>query len=394
MHLPDNLGQLTYCLNIHPAETWEEIRAALLGPVRSVKRSVSPDASFAVGLRLSAQALQSLASPASRAELKDLLASEDYRAVTVNGFPYGTFHGVRVKEAVYQPDWRLEARLAYTTALADLMAELGAAGDHLSLSTVPGTFKPLSTGAEALMADNFLQAAAHCVALAQRTGVTVAIALEPEPHCFLETVEEAIHFFEQYLFSEAAVRRLMELTGLSSAEAERALPRHLGLCYDVCHAAVEFEDPQASIAMLRTAGVPIHKLQLSAALRVAEVNATTRDALADFNEPTYLHQVVASGPGGLTRYADLPEALAREAQADGEEWRIHYHVPIFVASLDAFQTTQPFLSDILALHRAEPISPHLEIETYTWHVLPEALKSDRVEDAIAREMRWVLEQLI
>lgn len=394
MHLPDNLGQLTYCLNIHPAETWDEVRAALLGPVRSVRRSVSPDASFAVGLRLSAQALHSLDSPASRAELKDLLASEDYRAVTVNGFPYGTFHGTRVKEAVYQPDWRLEARLAYTKALADLMAELGASGDHVSLSTVPGTFKPLSTGAEAVMADNFVQAAAHCVALEQRTGVTVAIALEPEPHCFLETVEEATHFFDRYLFSEAAIRRLTKLTGLSSSEAARALPRHLGVCYDVCHAAVEFEDPQASIAMLRAAGLPIHKLQLSAALRIAEINAATRDALADFNEPTYLHQVVASGPGGLSRYADLPEALARGTQADGEEWRIHYHVPIFVESLGAFETTQPFLSEILALHRAEPISPHLEIETYTWHVLPEALKSDSVEDAIAREMRWVLEQLI
>ncbi|HET8790835.1 MAG TPA: metabolite traffic protein EboE [Modicisalibacter sp.] len=394
MKLPGDLGQLTYCLNIHPTQTWDEVRAALLGPVRSVKCDLSPDGPFAVGLRLSAQALHSLAPPASRAELKELLAREDYRAVTVNGFPYGAFHGTRVKEAVYQPDWRLDARLAYTVALADLMAELGVAGDKVSLSTVPGTYKPLSVDAEAAMADNLLQAAAHCVILEQRTGVSVAIALEPEPCCFLETIEEAIGFFARFLFSEAGVRRLAMLTGLTSAQAASALPRHLGLCYDVCHAAVEFEDPRASIAMLRAAGVPVHKLQLSAALRVARVDAAARQALAQFSEPTYLHQVVACGPGGLTRYADLPDVLARGSRTDGEEWRIHYHVPIFAQSLGTFETTQPFLRDILALHRAEPISSHLEIETYTWHVLPEALRSGRVEDAIAREMRWVMEQLL
>nr|WP_297460313.1 metabolite traffic protein EboE [uncultured Halomonas sp.] len=393
MNLPGDLGRLTYCLNIHPAETWEEVREALLGPVRAVKRELSPDAPFAVGLRLSAEALRSLASPAARAELKDLLAFEDYRAVTVNGFPYGAFHGTRVKEAVYQPDWRLDARLDYTRALVELMAELGAAGETISLSTVPGTFKALSHGAEAAMADNLLKAAAHCVALERKTGVCVAIALEPEPACFIETVAEAIAFFERYLFSEAAVLRLAALTGLSSAQAATALPRHLGLCYDVCHAAVEFEDAEASIARLRAAGIPIHKLQLSAALRIARIDAAARQALEDFSEPTYLHQVVACGPKGLNRYADLPEALARGRHADGEEWRIHYHVPIFAASLAAFDTTQPFLRDILALHCEQPIAPHLEIETYTWHVLPEALRSGRVEDAIVREMRWVMEQV-
>ncbi len=393
MNLPDDLGQLTYCLNIHPTESWSDVRAALLGPVREVKRAVSPHAPFAVGLRLSAEALGALSVPAARGELKDLLAREDYRALTVNGFPYGTFHGTPVKAAVYQPDWRCEERLRYTTGLADLMAELGVAGDGISLSTVPGTFKPLGAGAEAVMADNLLKAAGHCVTLARRTGVTVAIALEPEPHCFLETVEEAARFFEAYLFCESGVRRLAALTGLSRAQAADALPRHLGLCYDVCHAAVEFEDPRASLAALRGAGVPIHKLQLSAALRVAEVNAITREALRDFCEPTYLHQVVARSATGLQRFADLPEALARGAAADGEEWRIHYHVPIFIESLGAFGTTQDFLAEILALHRREPIASHLEIETYTWHVLPERLKQARVEEAIAREMRWVREQL-
>lgn len=393
MQLPGNLGQLTYCLNIHPAQSWEEVRAALQGPVRKVKQALAPETSFAVGLRFSAQALRSLEEPASRAELKALFAKEDYRAVTVNGFPHGVFHGARVKEEVYQPDWRFAERLDYTLGLATLMAELGTPGDDVSLSTVPGTFKPLARGAEARMAENLLTAAAHCVELAQRSGVTVAIALEPEPYCFLETIDEAIAFFDRYLFADTTVRRLAQMTGLTASQAAEALPRHLGLCYDVCHAAVEFEDPQASIKALRSAGVPIHKLQLSAALRIPEINADARHALEDFCEPTYLHQVVASRNNELTRYADLPEALARSGDADGEEWRVHYHVPIFIETLGQFETTQTFLSEILALHRREPIAPHLEVETYTWHVLPEALKGASVEDAITREMQWVMGQL-
>lgn len=393
MQLPDDLGRLTYCLNIHPTQNWAAVREALLGPVRAVKAAQSPEATFSVGLRLSAQALEELRAPDARAELKEILAREDYRVVTMNGFPFGPFHGVPVKENVYQPDWKRRARLDYTCWLADLMAELGAAGDILSLSTVPGTYKPLAAGAEAKMADNLLKAVAHCVELERRTRVTIAIALEPEPCCFLETIEESVAFFRDHLFSAQAVARLAELGGLPEDEARAALPRHLGLCYDVCHAAVEFEDPAASIDALRAAGIPIHKLQLSAALRVPHVDAARREALAPFCERTYLHQVVAKRAQGIVRYPDLPQALADDASQDGEEWRVHFHVPIFVEAIPPFETTQSFLREILALHRRRPISPQLEVETYTWQVLPETLRGDSVETAIVRELEWVTTQL-
>lgn len=393
MQLRNDLGQLTYCLNIHPTQTWEAVREALLGPVKGVRDIVSPQATFGVGLRLSAQALEELRAPDARAELKDILARENYRVVTMNGFPFGPFHGIPVKQNVYQPDWKQRARLDYTCWLADLMSELGAAGDTLSLSTVPGTYKPLAEGAEAEMVDNLLKAASHCVELARKTDVTIAIALEPEPHCFLETIAETVAFFRDWLYADAAAARLSELTGLSLDEAKQALPRHLGVCYDVCHAAVEFEDPAASIEALRAASIPIHKLQLSAALRIPNIDAAKRDALAPFCERTYLHQVVADTDDGLVRYADLPEALADDARADGEEWRVHYHVPIFVDAIEPFETTQPFLADILALHRQQPISQHLEVETYTWQVLPENLRTQSVETAVARELTWVLQQL-
>lgn len=393
MKLSGDLGHLTYCLNIHATQTWEDVRAALSGPVAAVKEAIEPDAPFAVGLRFSAEALAELADPVKRSELKSLMDARDYLGITVNGFPYGQFHNVSVKQEVYQPDWRSAERVRYTNALADLMAEIAPTGEKVSLSTVPGTFKPLGQGAEAEMAENYLICVAHLAKLEARTGVQIALAIEPEPFCFLETIAETIEFFQQYLFSSAAAARLAELTAMSQDQAMAALPRHLGLCYDVCHAAVEYEDPAASIASLRQAGIPIHKLQLSAALRIPHVGPHQRAALEAYQEPTYLHQVIRRHAGGLTMHLDLPEALALGAQTDGEEWRVHFHVPIFIEDLGAFSSTRDFLEKILAMHVADPISTHLEIETYTWDVMPDAIRSATVDQDIVREMTWVLEQL-
>jgi sugar phosphate isomerase/epimerase len=393
MKLPESLGHLTYCLNIHPTQTYAEVMAALIGPAAQVKASVCPNGPFAIGLRFSGEALEELADPAKRAALKARLDEQDFHAVTVNGFPYGRFHGTRVKQEVYQPDWRSEKRVRYTNALADLMAELAAEGEMISLSTVPGTFKPLAVGAEALIADNILQSVANLIALEARTGVTVALAIEPEPACFLETIAESVDFFANHLFSPSAAARVAELAELSTDAAAAALPRHLGLCYDVCHAAVEYEDPAASIADLRDAGIPIHKLQLSAALLIPEINAARREALAAYAEPTYLHQVIRRTSEGLKSELDLPDALALGEGADGEEWRVHFHVPVFIRDLGAFSSTRDFLADILALHRQTPISSHLEIETYTWDVLPKDLRGATVAEDIAREFAWVLGEL-
>ncbi|MCF3973981.1 metabolite traffic protein EboE [Paracoccus sp. EGI L200073] len=367
--------------------------AALTGPAAQVKARVSPGDAFAVGLRFSGEALDELADPAKRAALKAALDKHDFRAVTVNGFPYGRFHGTRVKEEVYQPDWRSEDRVRYTNALADLMTHLAPEGETVSLSTVPGTFKPLAVGAEALIADNILRSVAHLAALEARTGVTVALAIEPEPACLLETIDESVAFFIDHLFSPAAAARVAGLTELPLEDVAAALPRHLGLCYDVCHAAVEYEDPAGSIAALRDAGIPIHKLQLSAALLIPQISAATRDALAAYAEPTYLHQVMRRTREGLKSEVDLPDALALGASADGEEWRVHFHVPVFIRELGAFSSTRDFLASILALHRQDPISPHLEIETYTWDLLPETLRGATVAEDIAREFAWVLGEL-
>jgi sugar phosphate isomerase/epimerase len=394
---PPERGHLTYCTNIHAGESWPELRAALAQYVPEVRRQVAPDRPFGVGLRLSAIAARALREPAAMDELKALLAASDCYVFTINGFPYGPFHGRRVKEAVYQPDWRREERVAYSNLLADLLVDLLPDDPALegSISTVPGTFKPLAEapGATLEIARNLIRHAAHLAQIERTTGRTIALALEPEPYCLLETIDETVRFFEEHLFGAAAVRQLSGPTGLSLADAEATLRRHLGVCYDVCHAAVEFEDPADSLRTLDRAGIAVAKLQLSAALRIPEVGPATANQLRPFDEPVYLHQVVERRGGRLTRHLDLPDALAAIADSVGAEWRVHFHVPVFLAELEDFATTQAFLREILALHRQRPISDHLEVETYTWDVLPERYRRVDVATAIAREVAWVIEQL-
>lgn len=400
MQLPGapELGHLTYCTNIHAGESWPEVFAGLERHLPAIKQAIAPVQPLGVGLRLSAAAAQALEDPAALAALRSFLEDGGFYVFTLNGFPYGTFHGAPVKEQVYRPDWSDPARLDYSNRLADILAALLPEGMDGSVSTVPGTFKDWADEAcVAALTDNLIRHVAHLAALQARSGKTVTLALEPEPCCLLETVAETVDFFEQRIYGPEAAARLAALSGLSPDEARRALRRHLGVCYDVCHAAVEFEEPRAALARLRAAGIPVFKVQLSAALKLAPVTAASLAQLRPFDEPVYLHQTVARGRGGLTRYVDLPEALGEAeralAEPGGQEWRTHFHVPIFLEAMEHFGTTQDVLREVLALHREQPICAQLEVETYTWDVLPEAYRGLEVSAAIARELAWVRDQL-
>lgn len=400
-----NLGNgvhLSYCSNIHPGESWAEVRANFDRYVLAVRDRLLSEGDFGIGLRLSARAATELAEPAVLAEFRNFLSRNRLYVFTLNGFPYGTFHGTRVKEAVYLPDWRDPQRLHYTNLLADLLAELlpqalpGEPAVEGSVSTVPGAFKPALGGPQdlALMVEHLLCHVAHLLALRARTGRLIALALEPEPHCFLETIAETRVFFQQSLHGPAAVRRLTELTGLDPVAAARALHDHLGVCLDLCHAAVEFEDPADCIAGLAQAGIRVHKMQISAGLRLPTLAADALAALQRFDDPVYLHQVVQRGPGGISRFVDLPEAFASlQGPTADLEWRVHFHVPIFLDRLGPFGSTQSFIREVLAIQRERPVSAHLEVETYTWGVLPEPFRSGTVDAAVARELAWVRTEL-
>jgi len=388
-----DLGHLTYCTNIHAGEPLEEVMASLARHLPAIKAQVAGARPFGVGLRLGNAAASSLRDPAAMARLKRF-AEGGYYVFTINGFPYGAFHGRTVKEDAYRPDWSDPARLAYTDLLADILSELLPAGQEGSVSTVPCTFKPWAPGRLEAITENLVRHVAHLVGIAARTGQTIALALEPEPYCYLETIEETAAFFKERLFARDGIARLAALTGLAGAGAEAAMRRHIGVCYDVCHAAVEFEDPKASIARLRAEGIQIGKLQLSSALRVPALDRESARQLAAFAEPVYLHQAVQKSNGSLRRFVDLPQALAPGGAAEGAELRVHFHVPLFLEQMEHFGTTQAFLAEILAQHRAQPISRHLEVETYTWDVLPKAYRTAELGTAIARELDWVKARLL
>lgn len=390
-------SHLGYCTNIHAAEQWTDIRGQLEQYLPRVKSQLQlaethPAAAMGVGLRLSAAAVTSLGDEQTLQDLLSLLG-DDFYVYTINAFPYGAFHNTPVKEQVYAPDWSIDARLDYSNDTADILAKLLPENEMGTISSVPGTFKAWAPGRVEGIAQQLLQHVAHLVSIRRDTGKHIMMTLEPEPCCMLETIEESIDFFEQYLLSKEGVSALAKMTTLKSADAEIALREHLGLCYDVCHAAVEFENPQESIQALADAGISIGKLQISSALRLPEVTRETHGFLEPFDEPVYLHQVVQKKNGELTRFVDLGEALASIDEAIGSEWRCHFHVPVFLKEMSHFSTTQDFLRDILAIQKRTPFTRHLEVETYTWDVLPESYKDVSIDSAIARELNWVTEQL-
>jgi hypothetical protein len=366
--IPDRL--ITYCSNIHPGESWEDVFASLRQHIPVVKAAISPDHPFPIGLRLSHQAVTEL-TPAENARFTAWLRAHDCFVPTLNGFPYGAFHGQRVKERVYLPDWRSPERAAYTIRLADLLAGWLPESMAGSISTVPIGFKEM-LGEENLPAvrRQLLAVLTHLQLLRDERGRQITLALEPEPGCLLETTEEVCRFFE-------ALALPPQLSGF------------IGICYDCCHQAVEFETPASSLARLAEAGIPIAKVQVSSALSLAE---PTAEVLKRFDEPRYLHQVVVRrSDGGLSRYTDLPEALEQHKAASGDEWRCHFHVPIFSPGAGGYGTTRAFLEEILP---RLPDDVLLEVETYTWDVLPPELRCGTVTESIIREILWLKEQLI
>ncbi len=378
MDLGHGLGHLTYSTLVHPADDWAQLWASVQTYLPAVKARVAPDRPFGVCLRLAAPTVATLvAQPQERARLRAFLADHDLYVYTANAFPYGAFKGTVVKAQVYEPDWQTAARTQYTMQVADLLAELGTPAVPPSIQTAPLGFKPHVTGPAvvARFTEHVLQVVAHLVQLEQRTGRLVTLALEPEPYCFLETTADTIAYFTEHLYTGRAAGRLAQQTGLPIAEAHGALHRHLGIVFDIGHQAVGFEDIPVSLQQLRDAEIPIFKLQEVAAMHMPVVTQATIDALQPFAQTVYLSQTVQRKNGTLTKFLNLEDAFAAWAADPGPcEWRTHFHLPVFLEDLGAFRTTRFALEQALRVHKATPLSRQLEIETYTWDVLPPTSK--------------------
>ena len=257
-----------------------------------------------------------------------------------------------------------------------------------SLSTVPLGFKTLATTPdfEAKCIHNLIEFAQRLARLESETGQTIRLAIEPEPCCVLETTAETVSFFRR-LRDRAANERALE-----------AVERHLGVCYDVCHQSVEFEDVAESIASLAREGIRINKVHITCALQVTNpgANSAAREALAQFVEPRYLHQTFARSPSGdVRRVLDLTTELARTPPAEfasADCWRIHFHVPVDAEQIGPLETTRADLKIALDAVTKLAYAPHLEVETYTWNVLPGGDKPELVV-GLARELSATRELL-
>jgi hypothetical protein len=397
MNLGGGLGSLTYSTLVHPGDTWDKMNASVRKFCPEVKRAVSPDQTFAVSLRLSGQSAELLVGDAGeRAELRGFLAAEDMYVMTVNAFPYGPFKGGMVKEQVYEPDWTSETRVAYTTAVAEVLADIVPVGTSPSIQTAPLAFRPNVIGPDYVEAFtlNVLRVVANLVDIERRTGCRVKLAIEPEPYCFLATTEETVAYFNDRLFTGAAAATLAGLSGMALSEAHGALRRHLGVVFDICHQAVEFEDIPTSLALLAAAGIPVFKLQEAAALWIPDVNADTVAELERYADTIYLTQTTQQRGDEITRFLNIEDAV--KAWRDDPrpcEWRTHFHVPVFLDDLGPFRTTRFAIEQALRVHAKAPVSDQLEIETYTWDVLPEHLKKAGITTYVTRELEWVEQTL-
>ncbi|HBR98174.1 MAG TPA: AP endonuclease [Gammaproteobacteria bacterium] len=362
--------ELAYCTNVHPGESAGDIAANLdryVGPVKNLAQT----ASLSAGLWISHEASQSLQADGQRQRLKQCLVDNQLQLYTLNGFPFGGFHREVIKEAVYRPDWSDPKRLDYTVSLATILADCLPEGRcEGTISTLPLGFKGDWTPAKHRAAiTHLMRLVKRLEALEAATGKHILVCLEMEPACVLEFTPEIITLFKRDLSAASGQHGIDEAT----------LLRYLGVCFDVCHQAVMFEDAADALMRIYRAGITIGKMQLSSALMIRDVDAGSLKAqLRDFAEPSYLHQTaVRSTDGTIRRFTDLPQALSEMPEAMGQEWRIHYHVPVQLAQINetGLQTTQFALDDVFAFLAAHPsVRPHMEVETYTWQVLPEALR--------------------
>ena len=377
---------LAYCTNIHRGEGWDETFKALEDYTIRVRDEVCPNDPYAIGLRLGQLAALELNDPThDRIEVfRNWLDKNNCYVFTINGFPYGQFHGERVKEQVYRPDWTDQRRVQYTNLLFDILVKLLPPGVSGSVSTLPGSFKEFINDDAAqgdLIVNNISQCGDHIIRLTEETGKDLHLGLEPEPLGWFETTDETVKFFD----------RLRSCKG-------NVYDSVIGVNYDTCHLAIEFESADDAVAALRDKNIRISKIHLSSALRLSPSPQSLK-ILKDYEDDVYLHQVVAkTKEGTLQRYRDLSDALKYAmsgTECDDEEWRVHFHIPLHSSPGNQFNDTRDHIEDILELLSSDPsLCQHLEMETYTWEVLPDDLQSGDVVEQLVREYQWTLERLV
>ncbi|MBQ1052248.1 metabolite traffic protein EboE [Micromonospora sp. C51] len=386
-HVGGRTVHLGYCTNVHPAEDLAGIVAQLDTYAVPVRETLGADP-LGLGLWLAAPVAAELAAdPAARRRLRTELTVRGLEVVTLNGFPYAAFQAPVVKGAVYRPDWTTDDRLRYTLDLARVLADLlpddAARG---SVSTLPLAWRAPWDHTRADTARRRLDQLATGLAAVERdTGRPVRVGFEPEPGCVVESTPQAV-------------------AALSGMDTDR-----LGICLDLAHLACAWEEPAAALERLAVAGLPVVKVQVSAALEAADPTADAA-AMRRWVEPRFLHQTrtadCATASAGGPRAADPADPswaaddldAALDAALPGP-WRVHYHVPLHAPPEPPLGSTLPVLRAALAalFTGADAGCDHLDVETYTWGVLPAARRprtDAELAAGIAAELAFTRDELV
>jgi len=380
------MTHIGYCTNVHAGVDLESTRANLAEHALAVKELVSPDAPIGIGLWLSARAARKLLATASAAEFAAWLAQVGLVPFTLNGFPYGDFHKDVVKHDVYKPTWADPQRTQYTLDLIEILDVLLPQGMEGSISTVPLMWgNPRPTPAQLSdCAANLKEVCERLTRLEAERGRLIYLCLEPEPGCVLERSHDVVRFFEEHLLPQGG---------------EGQIRRYLRVCHDICHTAVMFEEQEEALGRYRSAGIAVGKVQVSSAIALPldRIPASERlraiRHLREFAEDRYLHQTVIrhSPDAKPIFFEDLPQAI-ESIEGSGKpagEWRVHFHVPIYLDRFDLLETSQQQISQCLQIAKETPGLSHLEVETYAWGVLPQHLQQPMLADGIAAELKWL-----
>lgn len=370
-----NIG---YCTNIHSGARFDQTLENLKSFSKRVKQTVSDHEPMGVGLWFSEQAVSEALQPRAFTQLQEFLTEAELTPYTFNGFPQFDFHQPVVKKNVYLPDWTCSERLNYTLNIAKLQSQLLPPGSVGTISTLPlGWTHPDRAEFFKSCASMLKECASGLDAIFQNSGVKIRLCLEPEPGCALQMSSDVCEFFQKNLFDGSGKESLYQ--------------DYLGVCHDICHAAVMMESQAEVLESYRGVGLNIGKVQISSAPQFTRISGSPLPkALARFVEPRYMHQTKIRSSTGVAFFADLPDALAQEYdQKNDSTWRIHFHVPIMLEAIEDLQTTQCEIIDCLDWFVEQEYPSHFEVETYAWEVSPDSVRGKGVVDSIVAELDWL-----
>jgi hypothetical protein len=389
-------GHLTYCSNIHTGEDWQEHFSELKKNIPDVKKAVCNDAQMGIGLRLANQASIDLSDSQNLEMFKKWLAENDCYVFTMNGFPYGGFHDVVVKDQVHAPDWTSSERVEYTNRMFEILAKI--LPDSITeggISTSPLSYRfwwnnsDELTKATEIATQNILLVVDNLLITKEKTNKILHLDIEPEPDGILENSTEFIDWYNNFLLPMGEKHFMAK--GFSKSDAQEIIRTHVQLCFDICHFGVSYEEPQEVVDKLITEDIRVGKIQISSALKIdfSSDEMAKFEAIAQYDEPTYLHQVIARKmDGSFEKFRDLKPALDAFEVGKYSEWRVHFHVPLFLEKYNLLSSTQSEIVKTLNIQKQKPFTNHLEIETYTWGVLPAEFQVP-LNESIVREIAFI-----